>query len=82
MLDVIEEVNKLLDVLDNTDFVINMKDIKKEIINNNLINTTDVKTLYKNPIIHKYVENQNIFDMHILYLNQKLNEITNNRICR
>lgn len=80
MIDVIEKTNDLIDELDNTDFVINMKKLKKEIINNNLINTNDVKELYKNEIIHKYIENQNILDLHIYYLNSKIKEITNNKV--
>lgn len=82
MLEVIESVDKFLDKLDNTDFIKNMKVSKKEIEEKHLINNDDVKVLYQNPIIHDYVSNQNILDMHILYLNQKLKEITNNRVCR
>ncbi len=82
MLEVIESVDKFLDKLDNTDFIKNMKVSKKEIEEKHLINNDDVKVLYQNPIIHDYVSNQNILDMHILYLNQKLKEITNNKVCR
>ncbi len=82
MLEVIESVDKFLDKLDNTDFIKNMKVSKKEIEEKHLINNDDVKVLYQNPIIHDYVSNQNILDMHILYLNQKLKEITNNKACR
>lgn len=82
MLEVIESVDKFLDKLDNTDFIKNMKISKKEIESKHLINNDDVKILYQNPVIHNYVSNQNILDMHILYLNQKLKEITNNKVCK
>lgn len=78
---VLDCTNDLIDTLDNTDFINNMKETKKSINDNNLINTDDVKSLYSNPVIHKYVENQNILDLHILYLNQRLKEITKNKIC-
>ena len=80
MENVIEKVDELISELDNTDFISKMKITKEEIESKHLINSSDVRSLYQNPIIHEYVENQNILDMHILYLNQKLKEITNNRI--
>lgn len=80
MIDVIKKTDELIDELNDSDFVINMKELKEKIVNNNLINTSDKKELFKNDIIHKYIENQNILDLHIYYLNSKIKEITNNRV--
>lgn len=82
MFEVLDEVDNLINKLDNTDFVVNMKKYKDIIIKNNLINTTNIKELYKNDIIHKYIENENILDYHILYLNMKLNKLIDNKVCR
>jgi len=82
MINVIEETDKLIDEFSNADFVIKMKELKEDIEKNHLINSTDVRSLYQNPTIHEYVENQNILDMHIYYLNKKISEITNNKVCR
>lgn len=81
MIDVIEEVDKLIDTFKYTDFVKNMYELKDEIDTNNLINSTDVRTLYNNPIVHKYVENQNILDMHIYYLNKEINKLIDDKVC-
>ncbi len=75
MIDVIEKTYELIDEFNNTDFVKNMSILKKEILDNSLINTDDVHSLYKNPIIHKYIENQNILDLHIYYLNSRINKL-------
>lgn len=79
---VIDEVDNLIDMLNNTDFVKNMASCKKKIISESLINTTDVKELYKNPVIHEYVTNQNTLDYHILYLNKEISKLLNNKVCR
>lgn len=81
MIEVIEEVDKLIDTFKSTDFVKNMYELKNEINKNNLINSTDVRELYNNPIIHKYVENQNILDMHIYYLNKEINKLIDDKVC-
>ena len=49
--------------------------LKETIKQNNLINNKDIKELYKNEIIHKYVENQNILDLHIYYLNKEIKKL-------
>ena len=81
MIDVIEEVDKLIDVFNSTDFVKNMYELKSVIKNNNLVNSSDVRVLYNNPTIHKYVENQNILDMHIYYLNKEINKLIDDKVC-
>lgn len=81
MIDVIENVDKLIDTFKSTDFVKNMYELKSIINNNNLINSSDVRKLYNNSIIHKYVENQNILDMHIYYLNKEINKLIDDKVC-
>lgn len=76
MIEVIEKTDDLIDEFNNTLFVKDMKKLKNKIIEEKLINTSDVRVLFSNPTIHKYVENQNILDLHILYLNNKIKEIT------
>ncbi len=81
MIEVIEATDKLIDTLKSTDFVKNMYELKSIIKNDNLINSSNVRTLYNNPTIHKYVENQNILDMHIYYLNKEINKLINDKVC-
>lgn len=82
MNEVLDEVDVLLNMLDNSDFVRNMKRNRNIIINNKLINTSNIKELYKNEIINEYVSNQNILDYHIYYFNNKLNKLIDNKTCR
>ena len=62
-------------------------DIKRETavewfnIDNHLINTKDVKKLYENKIIHKYVESMNTLDYHIYYLNKEMDKLISNKKC-
>lgn len=82
MIEVIEQTDKLVDTFKNADFYKKMISLKKEINDKHLINTDDVKRLYQNPIIHEYVENQNILDMHIYYLNKKIQGLIDNKVCK
>ena len=41
-----------------------------------------IKKLYENEVIHRYIENENILDFHIYYLNKEINKLINNKICR
>ena len=82
MFEILDELYNLIDKFNNTDFVNNMRYLKDEIRNNKLINTKDVKKLYENEVIHRYIENENILDFHIYYLNKKINKLINNKICR
>ena len=82
MFEILDELDNLIDKFNNTDFVNNMRYLKDEIRNNKLINTKDVKKLYENEVIHRYIENENILDFHIYYLNNEINKLINNKICR
>ena len=82
MIEVIEQTDKLVDTFKNADFYKKMIFLKKEINDKHLINTEDVRRLYQNPIIHEYVENQNILDMHIYYLNKKIQGLIDNKVCK
>ena len=75
MFQILEEADILLDKFRQSEFVQNMISLKETIKQNNLINNKDIKELYKNEIIHKYVENQNILDLHIYYLNKEIKKL-------
>lgn len=76
MIDVIEEVDKLIDVLSDSNFVKEMIRLRKKIIDENI--EIDVN----NEVIREYIKNQNIFDLHIYYLNNEINKLINNRGCK
>lgn len=76
MINVILETDELIDVLSNTDFVKNMIDLRKKIIDENITISRD------NEIVREYISNQNIFDYHIYYLNSEINKLINNKVCR
>ena len=76
MMNVILETDELIDVLSNTDFVKNMIDLRKKIIDENITISRDDKT------VKEYISNQNIFDYHIYYLNSEINKLINNKACR
>ena len=78
---VLDSLDDLIITLNKTDFVNDMKLSKKEIIDNHLINTKDVKKLYENDTIHKYVESMNTLDYHIYYLNKEMDKLINNKKC-
>ena len=78
---VLDSLDDLIITLNKTDFVNDMKLSKKEIIDNHLINTKDVKKLYENKTIHKYVESVNTLDYHIYYLNKEMDKLINNKKC-
>lgn len=82
MIDVIEQTDKLINEFNDSDFVKNMRILKKKIKEDNLINDVDIRSLYQNDTIHEYVENQNILDMHIYYLNKEINKLIDDKICR
>ena len=81
MIEVIEEVDKLIDIFKSTDFVKNMYELKEEIKVNNLINSSSVRELYNNPTVHRYIENQNILDLHIYYFNKEINKLIDDKVC-
>ena len=76
MMNVILETDELIDVLSNTDFVKNMINLRKKIIDENITISKDDKT------VKEYISNQNIFDYHIYYLNSEINKLINNKACR
>ena len=76
MMNVILETDELIDVLSNTDFVKNMIDLRKKIIDENITISKDDKT------VKEYISNQNIFDYHIYYLNSEIKKLINNKACR
>ncbi len=76
MMNVILETDKLIDVLNSTDFVKNMISLRKKIIDENITISRD------NKIVREYISNQNIFDYHIYYLNSEINKLINNKVCR
>lgn len=73
---VLKQTDKLIDTLNEADFVKNMIKLRKEIIDNNV--TIDKE----NEVIREYISNQNIFDFHIYYLNKKINELIKTEGCR
>ena len=75
MFEILEEADIKIDKFKQSEFVQNMISLKETIKQNNLINNKDIKELYKNEIIHKYVENQNILDLHIYYLNKEIKKL-------
>ncbi len=81
MIEVIEEVDKLIDIFKSTDFVKNMYELKEEIKVNNLINSSNERELYNNPTVHRYIENQNILDLHIYYFNKEINKLIDDKVC-
>ena len=76
MLDVIEETDKLIDVLKISDFVKEMIRLRKKIIDEN------IEIDRNNEVIKEYITNQNIFDLHIYYLNTEINKLINNKGCK
>ena len=75
MIDVIEEVDNLIDVFNDSDFVIKMRELKKQIVNENIVIDRE------NAVIKEYIKNQNLFDFHIYYLNNEINKLINNKVC-
>ena len=73
MLEVIEETDKLIDVLNDSSFVKEMIRLRKKIIDE------DIKIDRNNEVIKEYIKNQNIFDLHIYYLNTEINKLINNK---
>lgn len=76
MLDVIEEADKLIDVLNESTFVKEMIRLRKKIIDEN------IEIDRNNEVIKEYITNQNIFDLHIYYLNTEINKLINNKGCK
>ena len=76
MLDVIEETDKLIDVLNNSIFVKEMIRLRKKIMDEN------IEIDRNNEVVKEYIKNQNIFDLHIYYLNTEINKLINNKGCR
>ena len=76
MLEVIEEVDILIDVLKKSDFVKEMTRLRKKIIDE------DIEIDRNNEVIREYIKNQNIFDLHIYYLNNEINKLINNKGCK
>ena len=76
MLDVIEETDKLIDVLNESTFVKEMIRLRKKIIDEN------IEIDRNNEVIKEYITNQNMFDLHIYYLNTEINKLINNKGCK
>ena len=76
MIDVIEETDKLIDVLKKSDFVKEMIRLRKKIMDEN------IEIDRNNEVIREYITNQNIFDLHIYYLNTEINKLINNKGCK
>ena len=76
MLEVIEETDKLIDVLEKSDFVKEMISLRNKIIDEN------IEIDRNNEVIKEYIKNQNIFDLHIYYLNTEINKLINNKGCK
>lgn len=76
MIEVTLQTEKLIDTLNETDFVNNMFKLRKEIIDNKLYYDRE------NEVIKEYIKNQNIFDFHIYYLNKEIDKLINNKVCR
>lgn len=76
MIEVTEQTDKLIDVLNETDFVKEMIRLRKKIIDEN------IEIDRNNEVIREYITNQNIFDLHIYYLNSEINKLINNKGCK
>lgn len=76
MIDVTLQTDKLIDALNNADFVKNMIKLRNEIIDNK------IEINKENEVVHEYILNQNIFDFHIYYLNSEIKKLINNKSCR
>ena len=76
MLEVIEETDKLIDVLEKSDFVKEMISLRNKIIDEN------IEIDRNNEVIREYIRNQNIFDLHIYYMNNEINKLINNKGCK
>lgn len=76
MLDVIEETDKLIDVLNDADFVKKMIRLRNKIMNEN------IQINRNNEVIREYIKSQNIFDLHIYYLNTEITKLINNKGCK
>ena len=76
MLEVIEETDKLIDVLEKSDFVKEMISLRNKIIEEN------IEIDRNNEVIREYIKSQNIFDLHIYYLNTEINKLINNKGCK
>lgn len=78
MNEVLDQTNRVIDSLSNSIFVKNMIENKKIINDNNLLkNNLDLN----NNVIHKYIENQNMFDLYIMYMNKEINKLLDNKYC-
>lgn len=76
MIEVTEQTDKLIDVLNDTSFVKEMLRLRKKIIDEN------IEIDRNNEVIREYITNQNIFDLHIYYLNSEINKLINNKGCK
>lgn len=76
MIEVTEQTDKLIDVLNDTSFVKEMLRLRKKIIDEN------IEIDRNNEVIREYITNQNIFDLHIYYLNTEINKLINNKGCK
>lgn len=76
MIEVTEQTDKLIDVLNDTGFVKEMIRLRKKIIDEN------IEIDRNNEVIREYITNQNIFDLHIYYLNNEINKLINNKGCK
>ena len=76
MIEVTEQTDKLIDVLKDTSFVKEMLRLRKKIIDEN------IEIDRNNEVIREYITNQNIFDLHIYYLNTEINKLINNKGCK
>ena len=76
MIEVLEQTDKLIDALNEADFVKNMLKLRKEIIDNNLYYDKE------SVVIKEYIKSQNMFDFHIYYLNKEIDKLINNKGCR
>ena len=76
MLEVSLQTDRLIDTLYETEFVREMIRLRNKIVNENIVIDRN------NEIIKKYISNQNIFDLHIYYLNNEISKVINNKTCR
>lgn len=94
MSEIIDATYKFLDVLDNSDLIIDMTIYKNKLLNNkDILNKIDIlkkekdnnkiidlrKELYSNKDYHEYIKNYNELSFIILKINKKYSEYTDTR---
>lgn len=90
--EVMNKVDEIIELLKKDEQIVKMKLLKNEIKSDPLVYSLifefknkkgiDEKLkLFNNPIVKEYIEIQNMLDYKIMYFNNKLKNLINNRSC-